>query len=427
VADTGLSPDEQRRRVGVRREIVPGVLDAALSSLATFAMGFYAARALPPAALGGYALVFSAFMLMTKVPAQLLFKPAEIAAVSFREGQRLGLLSRTLRLGLAPAALSALAISFWVAVAPPGIPLDIIVALTCTAVLAAIVSPVQDHVRRMLHMADGSWAAVAVSTVQFVVAVLSLWFLVRSRIPAWWVPFTALALANTFSLAFGLLLAGTGRSPTVEADLEFWDLARSGRWLVVIGLMPLAAAFACGAIVSHLAGPAALGYAEAGRILGQPPFVVSTGLGAVLGPRSMEAAREGRFREARRVSRVYVVISLLCGLPYLALVGFAWHWNPVTRVLPNAYVIDGLVSATILGNLVIGMDWPYRSELLGVGRATTLARLEGTANVARIGVAGTALATGAFAIPAGLVTLALVRAVGYRVTLRALWRNHRRD
>ena len=81
----------------MRRDILPGLLDAGLSSLATFVMGFYAARYLPPTILGGYALVFSAFMLMTKVPSQLLFKPAEIAAVGFPSTARLQLLPQTLR------------------------------------------------------------------------------------------------------------------------------------------------------------------------------------------------------------------------------------------------------------------------------------------------------------------------------------------
>ncbi|MBA2671857.1 MAG: hypothetical protein H0U67_15935, partial [Gemmatimonadetes bacterium] len=212
----------------------------------------------------------------------------------------------------------------------------------------------------------------------------------------------------------------------VDRRLLFGELASAGRWLLLIGLMPLAASFAAAVLVAHLAGAAALGYAEAARVLGQPPFVLSVGLGAVLGPRSIEAARLGKLAQARRVSRTYAVLMLLCGLPYLVLVGFAWEWNPAHRLLPNAYAVSGLVAATILGNILIGMDWPYRSELLGAGRATALARLEGTANLARTGVATTAGVTGAFAIPAGLVTLAALRSVGYRLALRAVWQDSRK-
>lgn len=405
----------------MRRDIVPGVLDAGLSSLATFVIGLYAARYLPPTILGGYALVFSAFMLMTKIPAQLLFKPAEIEIVSFPSPTRLRFLWQTVALGSLPVALSALAIAAWVFVAPPGIPVDVIVGLTCTAVLAAIVSPVQDHVRRMLHMGDGSWYAAAVSAVQLVGAAAGIAVLVNLEVPRSWVPFGALAVANILSLVAGFVLARGPHEPSAETRLRFGELASAGRWLLLIGLMPLAAGFAAGILVSHLAGAAALGYAEAARVLGQPPFVLSVGLGAVLGPRSMEAARLGRLTEARHLSRMYTLVTLLCGLPYLALVGFAWEWNPAHRLLPNAYAITGLVSATILGNMLIGMDWPYRSELLGAGRAMSLARLEGAANIARTGVATTAAATGAFAIPAGLVTLAAVRSLGYRVALRSVW------
>ena len=75
----------------------------------------------------------------------------------------------------------------------------------------------------------------------------------------------------------------------------------------------------------------------------------------------------------------------------------------------------------VLGNILIGMDWPYRSELLGAGRATALARIEAAGNAVRVGIAGTASAAGAYAIPAGLVALAGVRSLGYRVALRSLY------
>ena len=407
------------------RDILPGVVDAGLSSLATFVTGLYAARYLPPTLLGGYALVMSAFVLMTKVPALILFRAAENEIVSLPPAVRLLYIWQTLRLSVYPVVLSALAIVFWIVVRPPGLPADAVLAMTATAILAAVLSPVQDHVRRMLHMGDGSWHAAGVSAVQCLAAGGAVAVLVAAGVASYWVPFSALAVANGVSLIAGLIWARRPHSP-LEVRLHFSGLVRSGTWLLLIGLMPLAAGFVAGVIVSHLAGAASLGYAEAGRVLGQPPFVLSVGLGAVLGPRSMAAARAGNYAEARRISRIYALVSLLCGLPYLLLVGFAWKWNPVHHVLPNAYAVSGLVSATILGNLLIGMDWPYRSELIGAGRETSLARLEGSANAARIAVAATAPVTGAFAIPAGLVTMAAVRSIGYRITLRRVWRGRPR-
>ena len=118
VISTGITMDGQtcdaatsQKGRGVRRTLPAGVFDAAFSSLATFTVGFFAARFLEPVTLGGYALVFSAFLLLTKIPAQFLFKPAEIAVVSFPDHVRLNFLRHTLSLGALPALLPALALS----------------------------------------------------------------------------------------------------------------------------------------------------------------------------------------------------------------------------------------------------------------------------------------------------------------------------
>ncbi len=99
-------------------------------------------------------------------------------------------------------------------------------------------------------------------------------------------------------------------------------------------------------------------------------------------------------------------------------------WNPAVRLLPNAFGIGGLVALTILGNMVLGMDSPYRSELMGAGHTIALARLEAVANVARTAVALAASVIGAFAIPGGLLVLAAVRSLGYRRALRVAWQDH---
>jgi hypothetical protein len=164
-----------------------------------------------------------------------------------------------------------------------------------------------------------------------------------------------------------------------------------------------------------------MGFAEAGRVLGQPPWVLSMGLAAVLGHRSVQAAQQGDRDAARAASRLFATIMLLLSLPYLALVGFAWSWSPLTRLLPNAYHVPHLLLILLIGNIVIGMDWPYRAELLGAGRASTLARLEATANLVRAAIGATAGVIGAFAIPIGYIALALVRSAGYRFALRSLY------
>ena len=405
-----------------RSELVAGVADAALNSLATFGIGFYAARALGPEVLGAYGLVFTAFLVATRFPSQLIFKPAELIVVSLPEESRLGVLPQSLRLGVGPAFLAGAGMSSWILLAPGSIAGHVILALTVTGALCAFVSPVQDHVRHMLHLADASWAAVGVSGVLAGVLLLALGVLPYMHVPPPWVPFGALALANAASLATGMVLArGHRAGPTDRARLRLGSLMSSGRWLLLVALLPTGAAFISAAFVVHLAGPAAMGFAEAGRVLGQPPWVLSMGLAAVLGPRSMRAAQRGRLDEARAVSRLFTQVMLFVGVPYLVLVGIPWSWSPLTKVIPNAYHIPYLLLINVVGNIVIGMDWPHRSELIGVGRTSALAKLEATANAARTAIGATAGLIGAFAIPVGYLVLALVRSVGYRVALRPVY------
>ena len=46
---------------------------------------------------------------------------------------------------------------------------DVTYALVTTSILAILVSPAQDHVRRLLHIAKHSWNAAAVSAAQLIV------------------------------------------------------------------------------------------------------------------------------------------------------------------------------------------------------------------------------------------------------------------
>jgi O-antigen/teichoic acid export membrane protein len=397
-------------------------MDAGLGSAATFCMGFYAARSLEPIALGAYGLVFTAFVVATRFPSQLIFKPAEIATASLPEEARLGMLRRTLPLGVGPAFAASLAMVLWALLAPASVSPDVVTALSVTGMLTAFISPIQDHLRFMLHIGGASWGAAGMSGVLVGIVLASLWLLPGRGVPTPWVPFGALAIGNVGSLLLGLwMLRGRAEAPS-SASLSFGSLIRSGAWLLLIALLPTGAAFVCAALMLHLAGPAAMGYAEASRVLGQPPWVLSLGLSAVLGPRSIRAAQQGDLAKARSVSRLFAGLMLVVGLPYVALVGVPWSWNPLTRVVPNAYEVPYLLLLSVFGSLLIGMDWPYRSELIGAGRQSTLARLESVANLARTAIGATAGLIGAFAIPVGYVCLALVRSVGYRIALRSLYR-----
>jgi O-antigen/teichoic acid export membrane protein len=407
----------------VRREIVPAILDAALSSLGTFIVGCYAARTMTPAELGGFALAFSAFTLVSRVPAQLLLKPAELVLTTHPVAQRLASLRHTLRIAVGPALIVSLAATLWIPFSPGSVPADVVIGLTVTAIAASFISPIQDHVRHMLHLADASWRAAVVSGAHCLSAIGGLYLLVGADAGTAWRPLGALALANLLSLGVGLLLARRSLRPcSMPEGLSSPSLLRVGRLLLPVNLLPLGATFVSAAIVSHLAGAAALGYSDAARMLGQPPFVLSLGLGAILGPRSIQAAQAKDFHVARQISRLYFGLTLLCGLPYLLLVGFAWEGSPVVALLPNAYHVSGLVAVSVIGSMLIGMDWPYRSELLGGGRTADVLKLELAASATRSGAACMARVLGPFAVPIGLVVHAAVRSVGYRVALRSYWR-----
>jgi O-antigen/teichoic acid export membrane protein len=397
----------------VRSRLANGLADSGLASAATFAAALFAARMLPPDALGAYALVFAAFVTAAIVPMQLVFVPAEVVAVAQPDGTRMRLLGRTLRLGLPITIVAAAGIALWLIARPPGLRAETAMPLTVSAIAAAIVSPAQDHLRRMLHLAGDSMRAAAVSVVQLVAVVASIGVAWRAGVPAPWVPFGALACANVVSLGSGLAFVrgATHGAPTVL--LERRSLFQAGRWLTAVGLLPTGAAFLAGAIVAHVAGPEVLGMAEAARVAGQPMMVFTIGISAVLGPQSMRAAQIGDVRAARRIAREFALLVAAAGIAYVAFLGHAWALNPMAALVPQAFVLPGIVALTVLANTAQGVVFPWRSELLGAARNATLAGVELVAGIVRIAVAGAAGVLGAFAIPGGLALVALTRAAAY--------------
>jgi ABC-type glycerol-3-phosphate transport system permease component len=91
----------------LRHALSAGLLDAGLASLATLAVGVYAARSLSAAELGTYALFFSAFTVAAVLPTQLLLVPAEVATLLEGPHERLRVLRSGWRLGLPAEAAAA--------------------------------------------------------------------------------------------------------------------------------------------------------------------------------------------------------------------------------------------------------------------------------------------------------------------------------
>lgn len=420
-----MSPSSLRDRLTRtwrdRQDMLAGLLDAGFASLATFIVGVYAVRALEPSILGGYALVYQAVFLMGIIPANLVFVPAEVAVVEHPAADRLRYLGRSLRLGALPAIASALVITAWIPIAPSEVPPDAVMALTITGIFTASLTAVQDHLRRMLHSGDASWLAFVVSGVQLVVAGAGVLLAAPLGVPSVWVPFGALGVANLASLTVGIALVAARESrpeaPAPREVLRFGELARAGVWLVWGGLLNPATGFVSAALVSHLASAAALGYAEAARVVAQPVWVLAVGISFVLSPRSMEAAKRRDRDDARQVSRLFLLAVIGTGLVTLGWFGPDWTLNPLAWLLPAAYVIGALVPVTIIAQILSSTIFPYRSELLGAGGEETYTRVELVGSVARTGVSASAAWTGPFAIPLGIIAVWGVRWIGFRRAL----------
>ncbi len=398
-----------------------GVVDSAFASLATFAAALYASAVFAPELLGAYALYFMAFTTVAAVAAQLLFIPAEVAALTYAGPARLRVVARSLRLGAAPTGALAFLVAATAVVAPPELASADLVAFTVSGVILAFLSPIQDHVRRMHHVAGSSWAAAAVSAVQVGGALANIAILTLLDVGQAWVPLGALAGANVASLAVGLALVARLADPEATVTLEFGTLVGSGRWLVVAGTAPAAGGFVASALVSAIAGSAALGYAEAARVVAQPVYVLATGLQAVLGPRSMEAGAARDRPEAARYARVYGAFVVVPSVAYIGLVGFDVFWNPATYVISKAYVVSGLVVLTIVANIVAVLGVPPWSELIGGRREAPLAAVEAVSGGIRGAVGLAAGWLGSHAVPWSLFAYGVARLAGFRPMQRSLY------
>jgi len=386
-----------------------GVTDAAVSSLGTFVVGLYATRELEPEALGGYALAFSVFVLSAFIPAQVICTPTEIAAVDYPPGQQLPLLRRSLLRGAAVSLLAAVVTSIWFLLAPADMPPDTLPALVLTCAAATFVSPLQDHLRRMLHIAGRSWRSVLVAFTQISVAIGGVVLLPSAGVPAAWVPFGVLAAANVVSLTIGLLLTVRDlTSPGPEVTLPVRRLLSSARSLLAVGLAPSITTFIVSWLISAIAGAATLGFVEAARVVGQPVAVLQGGLLSVLGPRATRAGSTRDLAASRNVNRLFRRLILVAGAGWLLAVGVPAPWNVLPAFLPTAYAVPGLVAASIAAFTILSLSQGYRYELYGARRERQVAQAEIEGNAIRIVIASAAGIIGPFVSPLGVAALGVV-------------------
>jgi O-antigen/teichoic acid export membrane protein len=405
----------------LRYALPAGLVDAGLSSLATLGVGVYAARSLPTAEFGTYALFFSAFSVAAVLPTQLVLVPAEVATLLARGAERLSVLRWGWRRGVPIAGAAALAASTaaWLGARASR---DVLWAFAVTMASCAVASALQDHVRRSLHMAGAHWRAAVVSLVQLLTIVSVLAVMELTGVRDVWRPFTALAVANLVSLSVGYVLSRHELRGVAVPNYRVMGLARSGQWLLLVELATSGALFLSSTIITRLASAEALGYAESARIIAQPLYVLTVGLSASMWPRSMEAAA-GRSREAaRRIARLTAAVMLVAGVLYGAATIVPWWGNPLGALVPQAYTVEGLVGLSVLGFVVIGVSFPPRTELIGAGMEKSLASVAVLAGVLQCAAAFTAVWLGPFARPIGVALFGTVLVLGCWRQRKALYR-----
>lgn len=419
------SAEEAQTTRGTTKRLPAGVADAAFASLATFAAGLSAVNLFNDVDRGVYAIFFTAFGLGVVLPWDLILIPAEVNAVSFPVEDRMRRARDTLRIGIPMAMLGSVAIGIAALISRSLTHPDVLWGLTVTAAITTVLSPLQDHMRRLLHIAELNWQAAAVSGVQFAGVVVSLGVMLLLDAPVAVMPFGSLAIANALSLATGLILGDVRHQEPLDEPLRFRTLAREGRWLLTQALVPNISHFAVATIVADLAGAEALGYAEAARVVAQPVLVLATGLTAVLAPRAMEAAMHHDVDSARHTRNVYLLIMTGGGILYLAAAAAPWVLNPMQHLVPAAYTVSGLVAFTIVANIISGAMFIDVNGLLGAQKARPMAGIAIITSPLLVLIALTARTTEAFARPAGNAMRDVVQVFLFRARLDRHYREQR--
>lgn len=399
----GTAEDTDTTDGSAARRIPAGIADAAFASLATFAAGLSAVVLFDDVDRGVYALFFTAFQLGVVLPWDLILIPAEVNAVSFRVADRMRRAPETLKLGVRTSIVGSSAILVAAFIARDLTSPEVLWTLVATGMITTILSPLQDHMRRLLHISDESWRAATVSMVQFGVVAASLTGLWLADAPVALMPFGSLALANAISLTVAIVLGRATRQERLADRLRFWELAKEGKWLLAQAILPSSAHFAVAAIVTELAGPEILGYAEAARVVAQPVLVFATGLTAVLAPRAMRAAMDVDIDAAHHARKLFLGLVCLAGAAYLLVASTDWVLNPMGYVVPAAYAVSGLVAAMIIANMTTAALYLDTNELLGARKARELSVVSIVLSPILIGVAFAAGQIGAFVIPLGRV------------------------
>ena len=403
-----------------------GLLDAGLASLGTFLVGAYATIYLTPAELGAFAVFQSALFLAAVLPAQGILLPAEAAALSLPDGHRLAWLGSTIRSGLPLALIASTSVLIAAALTPDTVGSEAVLALALTAAAGIILSPLQDHVRRMMHLAKVSHRAALISGTYVVSALAALIVLHALDVPAPWIPLGALTVANAISMFVGVTLSrnrSTPRGSLSDRSPRLSELWQSGRWLVFAGGISPLASFVTVLLITGIAGAEAMGNAEAARVVAQPIFVFGVGMASVVGPRSMEAGRERSQSRARELRRKFTWVNVAFTVPYVAVFGWDSPLNPLTEFFATAYVINGLVALQVAGNLIWMLTRPMQAELVGARAERRLTVAQAIGNSVQPVIALSSAFLGAVAKPLSDLVSGVAAFVAQRIELAKIYRS----
>lgn len=397
----------------LRQAVPAGLVDVGAIAVAAFAVQIYAARYLNAEELGAYALFFAAYAFGLLLPRYLFFQPVEIEALNWPATERIQLLNSSLKyslalpfLALAPAGISVLAVAF-------AVPSSTWLPILVTQLLVAVLFPIHDHIRRMLHTGNDSWSAAWVSLAQVPAVAVALLVLSVLSVSPVWIPFGSLALAQLASVVIAGVLVIRKISFGIGRAFQLSRLMATGRWLLLGGLSSPAAGFVAAGLLTVLASSESLGYAEAARVVARPTSVLAVGFMAAMSPRIMEAARAGDTAKRRVHFRLYLAVVLTLVVPYSLVTGGDWSLNPAASFLPNAYEEPGLAALTLVAAIAFILPAVQRWELIGRGRERLVAAIDAIGAMSMVLVASASPVLGSYAIPLGVLSFSLIAGAGY--------------
>lgn len=415
-------------RKGSSARLSVGVLDAGIASLATLLVGAYAIFFFADDRIGlqTYSLAFNGFILAGVIPAFLVYNPIEIKLLTQRWTEQLGALPRTVLLGAIPSFGASVLAALSLLVFANDAPSSTLGALAVTMTVASTLSPIQDHVRRVMHGAGKSQWAFATSCVQLGVVVAALALFTVTDFNRAWAPFGALATANAVSLTVATLLTRRVAEPPQHVELGASQVARAGGWVLAANLSERLGLYLALVIVANIAGNEPGANYEPARQLANALYVLGNGLIPVLREPVVQAAVARNAAAARKPIVTYVGMIGAAAVGWGLVAGIEWPFNPLPkmRMFSLAYEQNGMVLLMILWTAMWTISLMFANELMGGRRELSLAKTNMTATALSIATAIVlARPLGALAIPTALCVQFFTVNLLYALERRDLYRS----